>query len=134
MAQIAGEWGMSTNKSSANKLIHILVDYAFLNSAVYFSNPNTKITKWSWRKLHDAIYCVLRPDFFKVFATLEMAPPADVMTSRDARVGRKVVLTRAAGVVTGTAIASITGAEWSNPKYTTQTAFFAFIKRIVYAL
>lgn len=55
-----------------------------------------------------------------------MAPPDDVVTSRDARVGRKVVLTRAAGVVTGTAIASITGAEWSDPKYITQTAFFGF--------
>lgn len=62
-----------------------------------------------------------------------MAPQADVITSQDASVERKVVLTGAVGVVSGTAIASITGAEWSNPNYINQTAFFAIIKRIVYA-
>lgn len=50
-----------------------------------------------------------------VFATPKMAPQADVITSQDASVERKVVLTGAVGVVSGTAIASITGAEWSNP-------------------
>lgn len=63
-----------------------------------------------------------------------MAPQADVITSQDASVERKVVLTGALGVGSGTAIASITGAEWSNTKYITQTASFAIIKRIVYAL
>lgn len=48
-------------------------------------------------------------------------------------VARKVVLTGAVGVVSGTAVASITGAEWSEPKYITHTAFFAFRKRFVYA-
>lgn len=63
-----------------------------------------------------------------------MAPCDDVITLPDASVERKVVLTGAVGVVSGTAIASITGAEWSKPKYITQTAFFAIIQRIVYAL
>lgn len=42
---------------------------------------------------------------------------------------RKVVLTGAVRIVSGTAIASITGAEWSNPKYITQTAFLLLLKR-----
>lgn len=73
---------------------------------------------------------------WKVSATLKMATSSTrrTLTSLRQSAARKVVLTGAVGVVSGAAVASITGAEWSNPKYITHTAFFAFVERIVYAL
>lgn len=52
-------------------------------------------------------------------------------TSQRASVARKVVLTGAIGVVSGTAAAaSITGSEWSNRKHIIQTE--GLFSRIVY--
>lgn len=52
------------------------------------------------------------------------------MTSKAGAVARKAVLTGAVGVVSGTAVASITGAEWSNLTFITQTAFWLIFKAL----